>query len=67
MTIKPPTLVDEQPTPCRCGGEIWITYDELGPFGVLHGVPPCPAFRELEPTNFLRWVRMGLKHTQQCN
>jgi hypothetical protein len=39
---------------CTCGGRIWA---DLETCAVMHSVPYCAAFRDLEPDKFLTYVR----------
>ena len=39
---------------CPCGGEIMVSTE---PTGVGHAVPPCSKYLELEPDEFLAYVR----------
>jgi hypothetical protein len=39
---------------CPCGGEIWVGRRVPA---VIHSLPYCKKFKDLEPDKFLRYVR----------
>jgi hypothetical protein len=39
---------------CPCGGRIGASAKDVS---VVHSVPPCKAFEDLEPDEFLTYVR----------
>lgn len=61
---KPPPLREPKPgeldtgyMPCRCGGEFRAFFGDEAQ--VVHTLPMCPQFEELDPVSFLVWVRTG--------
>lgn len=47
--------------PCACGGTVRAGVLEGGESFIEHTEPPCPAFIELEPDEFLRIQRLRLE------
>jgi hypothetical protein len=41
---------------CPCGLAFYIVSDELGPVGLVHEVPHCQKFEQLDVTSFLQWI-----------
>lgn len=47
---------------CRCGGDLATCETADGRAGVVHTLPTCAEFDEInDPADFLRWVRTGEK------
>jgi len=47
---------------CPCGEDFFVGYEEGSKIPVLlHKGEPCHEFIELEPDDFLRWVRARLE------
>lgn len=48
---------------CRCGGDMMVGYTDGGPEDgeptVLHSLPQCENFGNLNMLQYLRWVRTG--------
>lgn len=49
---------------CPCGGTATVTSDERGePASLLHTLPMCGEFKDLDPPEYLRWVRGRIEGT----
>jgi len=48
-------------SPCRCGGTFSVGYTADGrrQGTVLHSLPPCAKYNELDVNDFLQWSRIG--------
>ncbi len=51
-------IVAKKLLPCPCGKNV---YQSLNPPVVIHSEPRCRKFDELEPLEFLRWMRRTYK------
>lgn len=55
MSKRKKQFVGEGPFPCSCGGNFSFGVD---PRAVMHELPVCTPFVELEPDRFLEHVRI---------
>jgi len=57
LTVKPVLELK-----CVCGGTVIA-----GEFEILHTIPMCKKFEELEPADFVRWLRITLHPESETN